>query len=394
MQMFEKKIERYVKEIEQELFIISDKIHDYAEIGYEEYQSSACLAEYLKEKGFEVTKPYAGLETAFSAKVLTEGEKERKITIGFLCEYDALKNQGHGCAHHMQGPAMAGAALALWKIAREEKIACEIRVIGTPAEETLDGGKTTMEKNKGFEGLDLVFMVHGGECTQLDSPSLALIESDITFHGISSHVGIAPDEGRSALDAAVLAGTGLGLLRGHVKDGTRINHIVLNGGFVVNSVPEYAKVKLEVRYSNMGYLDQVYERAIKVMEGAAVATETSYEVEQIAYLHNTKINHSLGKVVMECARDYGCEDIRRPREAVGSTDFGIVTKKVPSCCLRVKTIDENFPPHTKEWVNAGKSDRNYQGIEDGAKCCAAAAYRLLTDKNVWENVKKEHEGEE
>lgn len=250
-----------------------------------------------------------------------------------------------------------------------------------------------MDRNGGFDCLDLVFMVHGSAKTQLETPSLALIETDVTFHGISSHAGIAPEEGRSALDAAILMGTGLGLLRDHVKDGTRIHHIILEGGYVVNSIPELVKAKLEVRYKEMTYLDQVYERAKKVIEGAAIATETTFDLEPVAYLYDTKINHTLGRVLMECAEAYGCEDLAEPRQSVGSTDFGVVTNRVPSCCLRVKTIEEEMPPHTAEWVEAGKKPRNYQGIEDGAKCCAAAAFRLLTEPALLEAVQKEHKGE-
>ncbi len=40
---------------------------DYAEPGYEEYRSSAALTKWLRAHDFEVTIPYAGLDTAFCA---------------------------------------------------------------------------------------------------------------------------------------------------------------------------------------------------------------------------------------------------------------------------------------------------------------------------------------
>ena len=49
------------------LIEVSHKIHGFAELGYEEYKSSALLVDKLKKDGFEVEKPVAGLKTAFKA---------------------------------------------------------------------------------------------------------------------------------------------------------------------------------------------------------------------------------------------------------------------------------------------------------------------------------------
>lgn len=59
----------------------------------------------------------------------------------------------------------------------------EIHVIGTPSEESLDGGKNEMAAHGGFDHIDVAFMVHGSTLTQLETPSLALIEMDVEFHG-------------------------------------------------------------------------------------------------------------------------------------------------------------------------------------------------------------------
>lgn len=73
-------------------------------------------------------------------------------------------------------------------------------------------------------------MVHGSTLTQLETPSLALIEMDVEFHGKTAHAGIAPYAGRSAVDAVTMLQTGLGLMRNHLKDSSRVSNIVLAGG--------------------------------------------------------------------------------------------------------------------------------------------------------------------
>ena len=70
-------------------------------------------------------------------------------------------------------------------------------MIGTPSEESLDGGKNEMAAHGGFDHIDVAFMVHGSTLTQLETPSLALIEMDVEFHGKTAHAGIAPYAGRS-----------------------------------------------------------------------------------------------------------------------------------------------------------------------------------------------------
>ena len=89
---------------------------------------------------------------------------------------------------------------------------------------------------------------------------------------------------------------------------------------------------------------------------------------------------------MECAEKFACDGIAPPRKDCGSTDFGAVTHRLPSCCLRVKTIETDDPPHTDAWVKTGKEARAHQGIYDGAVCCALAAFRLVTDEAAWQDV--------
>lgn len=65
MEEIQKQIANIVSELMPQLCALSDEIFDYAEPGYEEYRSSAALTKWLRAHDFEVTIPYAGLDTAF-----------------------------------------------------------------------------------------------------------------------------------------------------------------------------------------------------------------------------------------------------------------------------------------------------------------------------------------
>ena len=243
-----------------------------------------------------------------------------------------------------------------------------------------------MAAHGGFDHIDVAFMVHGSTLTQLETPSLALIEMDVEFHGKTAHAGIAPYAGRSAVDAVTMLQTGLGLMRNHLKDSSRVSNIVLAGGTAVNSVPDFAKVKVEIRHSSMAYLESVEQWTREIAQAAAMATQTQVQITPVAHIYNTTINDAMGALLMECAEKFACDGIAPPRKDCGSTDFGAVTHRRPSCCLRVKTIETDDPPHTDAWVKTGKEARAHQGIYDGAVCCALAAFRLVTDEAAWQDV--------
>src|SRR6478752_5422473 len=64
---------------------IAQKIWGFAEVGFQETQSSALLQQTLKDAGFQIEAGVAGMPTAFIA---TYGSG--KPVVGILGEYDAL----------------------------------------------------------------------------------------------------------------------------------------------------------------------------------------------------------------------------------------------------------------------------------------------------------------
>ena len=106
----------YLNQIQDSLWKISDQIYDLSEVGLQEVQSAALLENYLEEQGFAVERGVGGLDTAFRA-VYEQGQGGQSF--GFLAEYDALEAIGHGCGHHMQGPSVIGAALAVREFCKQ-----------------------------------------------------------------------------------------------------------------------------------------------------------------------------------------------------------------------------------------------------------------------------------
>ena len=77
--------------IKERLAKISDYIYNNPELGNKEYKAVEALTTFLKEHNFQVECPIADMDTAFKA---TFDSGKPGMTIGYLCEYDALPKIG------------------------------------------------------------------------------------------------------------------------------------------------------------------------------------------------------------------------------------------------------------------------------------------------------------
>src|SRR5438105_4952314 len=76
---------KYLDSRRAELISMNQDIWTFAELGLEEYRSSARLAGMLRKAGFKVQEGVAGMPTAFVAEYGSGAP-----VIGILAEYDAL----------------------------------------------------------------------------------------------------------------------------------------------------------------------------------------------------------------------------------------------------------------------------------------------------------------
>jgi metal-dependent amidase/aminoacylase/carboxypeptidase family protein len=92
---------------------------------------------------------------------------------------------------------------------------------------------------------------------------------------VAAHAALAPERGRSALDAVMLMGNGIEFLREHIPSNSRIHYIITNGGAAPNVVPDTAELYLYSRSPFSGVLGGIWDRILKIGQGAALMTETT-----------------------------------------------------------------------------------------------------------------------
>lgn len=379
-----KQIATYIDSYSRELEIMGDKIFDFKELSYEEVQSAGLLENELEKMGFKVYRGIAGLPTAF--KGVYENGKGG-ISIGLLCEYDALKGLGHGCGHHLQGPTILGAAKAIKDLVHD--IPYKLVVYGTPGEET-HGGKIQMVKEGCFQDVDFTLIVHGDVATRTDVKSMALTPARVIFHGKSSHAAIKPEMGRSALDAMLLAFNGIEFLREHVKDDTRMNYSIAQAIEPANIVPAEAIADFDLRSYNSFYLDKVIKRFENIVKGAALMTDTTYEIKYEDRYESKIPSYVLNQTLMDNAKLVGAPNLQPAREKTGSTDYGNVVFQKPGAVIRIAFAPENSVAHSVEYVAAGKSSGGHKMINYGAKIVALTIYDVLSQPALLKKIQNEY----
>jgi aminobenzoyl-glutamate utilization protein B len=406
---------------------ISKTIWDYAELGYQEEKSSALLRRELEAAGFRVQSPVADEPTAF---VATYGQGEP--VIGILGEFDALPGlsqaatpdrspvvanaPGHGCGHNLLGSGAALAAVALKEYMERNHVAGTLRFYGTPAEEGGDG-KVYLLRAGLFRDVDVVLQWHpASENIVANGGMLAMNSARFLFHGVAAHAAMAPERGRSALDAVMLMGTGVEFLREHVPSNSRIHYIISNGGAAPNVVPETAELYLYARNPSLPVLGEVWNRILKIGQGAALMTETTLEVKDVGGTANVLPNDVLAKVAQRNLEEVGgfrytaeekhfaeelqkslpaggagdldstalIQPLRRPdpNASAASTDVGDVSWNVPTIGFETATFVPGVVAHTWQAAASAGMSIGQKGMIVAAKALAATGADLFSDRQL------------
>lgn len=410
-----------------ELVKISRAIWEHPELGYHETRSSGLLQAALTEAGFHVIAGVAGEPTAFVASF-----GEGKPVIGILGEFDALPGlsqdatperkpvipgaPGHACGHNLLGSGAALAAVAVRDYMVRHHVTGTLRYYGTPAEEG-GSGKVYMLRAGLFKDVDVVLHWHPADHNAVTNGGmLAIIAAKFTYHGIAAHAAVAPDRGRSALDAVMLAGTGVEFLREHVPSNTRMHYIISKGGAAPNVVPDLAELYIMARNPSQTVLQGIWSRVLKIEQGAALMTETHPETHIIGGSTNILGNDVLAKVAQRNLEQVGGyrytadekqfalalqkslpEEAVRPLEQTSviqpltpfdpnapaaSTDVGDISWNVPTIGFVTATFVPGVAAHTWQAAASTGMSIGQRGMVLAAKALALTAADLFASPQL------------
>tara|TARA_B100001059_G_scaffold150177_1_gene150073 strand:+ start:3769 stop:5187 length:1419 start_codon:yes stop_codon:yes gene_type:complete len=430
LKTIKKEIQQSIEKQKINLIESSDAIWEFAETSLVEFESSKTLMDYARKNGFDVKPGVAGIKTAFTASY-----GEGKPIIGILGEFDAnagisQKRQptreprimgaaGHGCGHNLFGTASLGAAVAIKEQIEKGNIKGTVIFYGTPAEETIFA-KVWMVREGLFDNLDVCMDWHPGDHIESGTQSSkSLVDFRVKFYGNSSHASSDPWNGVSAVDALELYANGLNYYREHIKPTARIHYQIEKAGDVVNVVPNYAQIWTRLRENDRANVDVLYERALKIAEGAALMTGTNYETKLISGIYEIQVNRTGAKIMYDNLNSLGeieyseseikyantiLKETGKPEKGIdgklhplretmpaqgGSTDVGDVSQVVPVIRMSATTAASGGPWHSWAVVACTGMSIGHKGMIHASKALAMTMADLYNSPALIEEVKRD-----
>ncbi|WP_047245064.1 amidohydrolase [Maribacter thermophilus] len=423
-----------VEDNKKQVQVMVDKVFSFAELGFQEVESSKYLTGILEANGFEITHSISGIPTAWFAK-WSNGEGP-VIALGSDVDCIPKASQypgvayhkpivegapGHGEGHNAGNPLNISAALAVKKIMERENIGGTLILWPGIAEE-LVAAKAWYVRDGLFDDIDMCIFTHVGNNLGVSygpTRGTGLISVEYAFEGESAHSAGAPWRGRSALDAAELMNVAWNYKREHLHPLKRSHSIFTDAGDQPNVVPSKAAIWFYFRDIKYEGIMEMYEMANDMAKGAALMTgtkmtskilgtawprhynkviaETMYEnMKNVGLPQWSEADQALAKAVQTEVSSEKIEGLATELSPLGlpveepvsggSDDIGDVSWKVPTVTLRFPSNIPGLPGH--HWSNAiaMATPIAHKGVVAGAKAEAMTIVDFLLKPELLEGA--------
>ncbi|KYG77119.1 aminobenzoyl-glutamate utilization protein B [Roseivirga ehrenbergii] len=390
-------VAQIVEDNHKQTQIMIDKIFSFAELGFQEYESSKYLTGILKANGFEVEEGVSGIPTAWFA-TWKQGDGP---TIALGSDVDNIPKAsqypgvayhkpmvegapGHGEGHNAGIPLNITAALAVKQIMEREGIEGTLILWPGIAEE-LVAAKAWYTRDGLFDDVDISIFTHVSSNLSVSwgqASGTGLISVEYTFDGEAAHSAGSPWRGRSALDAVELMSVGWNYKREHLTTLKRSHSIITDGGDQPNVVPSKASIWYYFRDVTYEGIMEMYADANNIAKGAALMTDTQMSSRILGTAWPRHFNKTIAETMYENIKQVGLptwseEDqalakatqaevgseprglsvnlsslgmpVRSPVSG-GSDDIGDVSWKVPTVTMRFPSNIPGLQGH--HWSNA------------------------------------------
>jgi aminobenzoyl-glutamate utilization protein B len=411
---------------------IIDHQFSFSELGFQEFETQKYLTGILKQAGFDITIGYAGMPSAWIARwgsgkpVITLGsdvdgipQSNNKPGVGFF-EPQIQGAPGHGEGHNTGQAVNIAAALVVKEIMTREKIPGTLVLWPGIAEEQM-AGKAFLVREGLFKDADVALFTHVSSDLGVQwgqSGQTALISALFKFKGQSAHAAGAPWRGRSALDAAMLMGTGWEYQREHNELPTRSHYVIQDGGDQPNVVPSTATIWFYFRERDYERTMALFEKGKRIARGAAMMANVELDtVMVVGSGWSAHFNKTIAEVTFEnikrvgqptwddadismakgLQKELGGREIglttattfnlggpvaESQRMGGGSDDIGDVSWNVPTVTLRYPSNIPGLPGHNWSSSIASATPIAHKGAVAGAKVQALTILDILMKPQV------------
>jgi metal-dependent amidase/aminoacylase/carboxypeptidase family protein len=331
--------DRLLQEVEKTKDVVVETmrfITAHPEIGHEEYQCAEYLQEQLSRLGFQVANQTAGLPTAFSAWLES---RRRGTKIGIVALYDAvptLDTEGrprpnHSCGHALVAGAVIGTA-AVWS-ALGSDLSGSLFIVGCPADEhagrlhrSRGGGKEITAAERVWDGLDAALYAHPEDRNAVGRSSEWMVRLCGTNVGRRVSGG-----GLSLLLESALELGALEASEGPAR-------IVLEAVETEGDLPSESALSLKAYLLVRGTTAKQVQQATQEIKKSVDA----FHWRQVSKIQGIKPDPSMTSVVEDSFRAAGLDFDPDPPPLPYATDFGNISRRLPSAAIGVGDRAWNF----------------------------------------------------
>ena len=409
-----------------------DHLFSFSELGMQEFETQRYLTGLLEKEGFTVERGYAGMPSAWIARW---GSGKPVIALGSDVDGIPQSNNkpgvafgaplvegapGHGEGHNTGQAVNIAAALAVKEIMIRDRIPGTLIIWPGIAEEQMTG-KAFFVREGLFKDADVALFTHvsnGLGVSWGQSGQSALISAIFKFKGTSAHAAGAPWRGRSALDAAMLMGTGWEYQREHNELPTRSHYVIMDGGDQPNVVPSTASIWFYFRERDYDRTVALFESGKRIARGAAMMANVELDtVMMVGSGWSGHFNKTIAEVTFENIKRVGMpewdeadQELARAlqkelgtrqsglssatefamggpvnesqRMGGGSDDIGDVSWNLPTVTLRYPANIPGLPGHNWSSSIASATPIAHKGALAGAKVQALTLLDILLKPQV------------
>lgn len=344
--------EKYFAEIRS----IRRHLHQHPELSFEEYNTSAFVAEKLQAFGIPFTSGIA--KTGIVG--IIQGKAPGK-TIALRADMDALpiteandvdyksQNVGvmHACGHDVHTACLLGAAKILFTL--KDTFNGTIKLVFQPSEERLPGGANEMINAGVLENPQVEYMFGQHVFTPYKVGTLAFCpgkmmastdELYITIHGKGGHAAYP----HQLIDPVVISAQIISALQQLVSRSTvpvdpaviSIGKVIANGA--TNVIPDSVYMEGTLRAMDADVRSMLQKKIRTTISGIAEAMGGKAEVDiQIGYPPLVNDTALTERSIANAKEYLGAENVFIAEPRMGAEDFAFYSQKVPACFYRLGT---------------------------------------------------------
>ncbi len=357
-------------------------LYNNPETSYNEFEACNYICDLLYKYNFEIHKSFLDIENAFIAK---KGVGHPKIC--YLCEYDAIKDEGHITGHNLVTAMSVSAALALGNVI--DKLGGSVILIGCPGE-YLGGTKGTMVKQGVFDDIDVVMLAHPDISTCESGSSSAIIPLGLKFKS-ENKLSFLSKKDYTSLDAVLLTINILNSIKKGFPNNLEINSIISNGGYTTLLLPSNSEIKFCIRASNTKTANYAYD---KIREIANYVTKL-LGMPNTFFLYESPnkelvTNRTLNRLFSHNLKENGIIHINSAKDIYAGLSIGDVSHKVPCIHPYISIVDNTDIKYgSLEFAKATISPFALKQCNIVAASLASTAIDLIENESLLNEVKDE-----